>query len=171
MKSNKRSTHSTVATRFDQKAGHKSDKKISEPASCKVCGAVYINNHWTFDKDVLRGDGFKKIEPAEVICPACLQIRNGVPSGFVYIKGEFFTRHREEIESLLKNEEKKLNKTNPLSRIMDFEIVDSGAVVTTTTEQLAQHFGRSLEKAYGGNVSYDFSRGNKLARVYWERDE
>ena len=43
-------------------------------------------------------------------------------------------------------------------------------VITTTTEHLAQRLGHALEKAFGGEVRYDFSHENKLARVYWQRD-
>ena len=39
--------------------------------------------------------------PHEAVCPACLQIKDGIPAGFVYIKGEFFNEHKEEIENLL----------------------------------------------------------------------
>jgi hypothetical protein len=42
--------------------------------------------------------------------------------------------------------------------------------VTTTTEHLAQRLGGMLEKAFGGEVRYDFSHENKLARVSWHRD-
>lgn len=42
--------------------------------------------------------------------------------------------------------------------------------VTTTTEHLAQRLGHALEKAFDGEVRYDFSHENKLAHVYWRRD-
>ena len=42
--------------------------------------------------------------------------------------------------------------------------------VTTTTEHLAQRLGRALEKAFSGDVLYDFSHENKLARVKWRRE-
>ena len=42
--------------------------------------------------------------------------------------------------------------------------------LATTTELLAQRLGRALEQAFGGSVSYDFSRENKLARVTWHHD-
>ncbi len=106
----------------------------------------------------------------EIICPACLQIRNGEPEGYVYISGDFIAKHREEIENLLRNEEEKLNFTNPLARIMKIENEKEGFTLTTTTVHLAQHFGRALHRAYGGEVRYDVSREDVLARVYWERD-
>ncbi len=171
MKSNKRYTNTTFTKRVDHEAGHASNKRISEPAICEECKAVYTKGRWTFDKNPLKNSKSKKTVPDQTTCPACVQIKNGVPNGFVYLKGNFYTEHREEILNLLKNEEEKLKITNPLARIMEHKNAKNRLTVTTTTEHLAQHFGRVLKNAYGGEVEYDFSHENKLARVYWERDE
>lgn len=171
MRTNKKYTNVTFTKRVDHEAGHTSNKRISEPAICRKCEAVYSRGRWTFDKMVLKSEPYNKIEPQATVCPACAQINTGIPAGFVYIKGGFFNEHQEEIENLLKNEEEKLSKTNPLARIMSTKKSKNRITITTTTEHLAQHFGRVLKNAYGGDVRYDFSHENKLARVYWERDE
>jgi hypothetical protein len=49
------------------------------------------------------------------------------------------------------------------------ELSDRGALVTTSTEDLAQRLGRALEKAYDGRVRYGFSRENKIAHIWWSR--
>ena len=60
---------------------------------------------------------------------------------------------------------------NPLARIIGWEREKSGrVVVTTTTQHLAQRLGHALEKAFSGQVRYDFSHENQLARVWWRRD-
>jgi hypothetical protein len=92
-----------------------------------------------------------------------------VPSGFVYVKGEFSIKHRDEIGRLLRNEAERDAQDNPLARIMGWEVTDDQLVIKTTTEHLAQRLGHALEKAFDGEVRYDFSHENKLARVYWER--
>jgi hypothetical protein len=73
---------------------------------------------------------------------------------------------------LLKNEAARAAEDNPLGRIMKWEKQEKGLglLVSTTTERLAQRLGHALEKAYGGDVKYDFSHENKLARVYWRRE-
>ena len=81
---------------------------------------------------------------------------------------KFFTKHKEKIENLLINKVEKISYTNPFAHIMDIKKVNKQKTITTTTEHLAQHFGRILRNAYGGNVRYDFSHENKLARVYWK---
>ena len=170
MPSQKRYTNLNFTKRVDHEAGHASDKHISEPAVCKECGAIYQRGHWTNDKRVLSADRFEDIEPHSMECPACLQIRTGEPAGFVFLDGEFFASHKEEIKNLLKNENAKAMEVNPLARIMEWDDANQRMTVTTTTEHLAQHLGRSLQRAFDGDVRYDFSHENKLARVYWHRD-
>ena len=95
---------------------------------------------------------------------------SGVPSDRTFIDGRFVSEHADEIKNLLKNENEKTAKVNPLARIMEIRPEADRLVVTTTTEHLAQQLGRSLGKAFGGDVRYDFSHENKLARVHWHRD-
>jgi NMD protein affecting ribosome stability and mRNA decay len=170
MSGNKRYTDVYFKKRVDHEAGHARDRRIGEPAICAECAAVYTKGRWTFEKDFLTADPFNKIKPQETICPACRQIETGEPAGFVYLEGGFLNEHKEEIENLLKNEAAKTVETNPLARIINFQNTKTGMTVTTTTEHLAQHLGRSLKKAFDGDVRYDFSHENKLARVYWQRD-
>lgn len=171
MPSKKKYTNVYFTKRVDHQDGHQSDKKISEPALCSECGAIYAKGRWTFEKIFETSSPMHKAELPETICAACLQIKEGVPAGFVYIKGKFFKEHKEEIENLLRNEAAKTSETNPLARIMDWKEAKTRLTVTTTTEHLAQHLGRALQRAYNGDVRYDFSHENKLARVYWQRDQ
>lgn len=105
------------------------------------------------------------------ICPACEQMRAGVPNGFVYVYGNFFATHCDEVEQLLRNEAARAGEDNPLARIMEWERSDIDTLVlSTSTEHLAKRLGQALEKAFSGQVHYDFSHENKLARVRWHRD-
>ncbi len=42
-------------------------------------------------------------------------------------------------------------------------------IISTTTEKMAQRIGRAVKKAFHGEVAYNWSHDNKLARVDWER--
>lgn len=170
MRSEKRYTNTTFTKRVDHDAGHKSSKHPSEPALCKKCGAVYQKGHWTLAKGALKVGRYDKLEYFFRTCPACLQMTKGEPSGFVYIEGDFLGKHKDEIVNLLRNESENATHTNPLARIMNLELTANRLIVTTTTEKLAQRIGRSLNRAFGGDIRYDFSHENKLARVYWHRE-
>jgi hypothetical protein len=62
-------------------------------------------------------------------------------------------------------------ENNTLARILGWKRGDGHKlIVTTTTEHLAQRLGHALKKAFCGEVQYDFSHENKLARVSWKRE-
>ena len=172
-RSNKRFTNTTFTKRVDHEAGrHHTKRAAKEPAVCKSCGAVYAGRRWTAANAVRDTREPKHWRPAKVTtCPACIQAKGGVPSGFVYIEGAFVAAHRDEIENLLRNEAERAAEDNPLAQIMLWkENGDGKLMLTTTTEHLAQRLGHAFEKAFDGKVNYDFSHENKLARVTWRRD-
>jgi len=170
MQSNKRYTNTTFTKRVDHIEGHKSYKHPTEPAVCRECHAIYSQEHWMLGELVSKRDGLKYDELRETLCPACWQIKNGEPSGFLFVDGHFFTEHKDEMERHLRNENREMAEINPLARIMELKRANDHLEVTTTTEHLAQKLGKSLNRAFGGDVRYDFSHENKLARVYWHRD-
>lgn len=86
------------------------------------------------------------------------------------MSGSFLKEHRTEILSLIEHESKKAREDNPLSRIMNRRDSEGQMVIETTTEHLAQRLGHAIKKAYSGDVSYDFSHENKVARINWHRD-
>jgi len=173
MRSGKRYSNVTFSKRVDHEAGrHRAPRASAEPAKCSVCGAVYSDRRWTPAGTPKKSAKHKHWHPAAIIvCPACTKQREGLPSGFVYVSGDFLPSHRLEIERLLDKEAERAAVDNPLARIMTREIDENGRlVISTTTEHLAQRLGHALEKAFEGEVRYDFSHENKLARVYWHRD-
>lgn len=170
MRSAKRYTNATFTKRVDHDGGrHRAPRAPTEPAVCPGCDAVYIGRRWT--ESVSPGVLARRAEPLTVrICPACRQRRVGVPRGFVHIDGEFFRTHRGDVERLLHNEASRARENNPLQQILGWQQFRNGAlVVNTSTEHLAQRFGRALEKAYDGVVRYRFSHETKVAHVWWRR--
>jgi len=172
MRSNKPFTNKTFTKRVDHEGGrHRTARAISEPAVCKDCGAVYANRRWTAAQ-IMAGNKPQVDRTAEMtVCPACKQASSGEPRGFVYLDGAFLVGHRNDIESLILNEAKRAGEDNPLARILELKENDGHRLtVTTTTEHLAQRLGHAVEKAFGGEVEYNFSHENKIARVSWHRD-
>lgn len=173
MNKTKRFTSATFTKKVDHETGrHYTRRAPSEPAVCGECGSVYHNRRWiTAGEAAARVRDFDLSEAHVEPCPACQQQKEGLPRGFLFCGGSFLATRREEIERLLNNEANRAAHDNPLARIMSSKSEKAGGLtVTTTTEHLAQRLGHALEKAFGGEVRYDFSHENKLARVYWSRD-
>ena len=172
MKSAKRYTTQTFKKRVDHEGGlHRPTRKLAEPTSCPKCGAVYSDGRWVLRATVHEDPKHTHWRPAEATtCPACKQIETRAVGGYVTISGKFLKEHRDEIHSLITNEVGRTLEDNPLSRIMGLSENSDHLVIETTTEHLAQRLGRALEKAYSGQVTYDFSHENKVARVSWHRD-
>lgn len=171
MRGNKRFTNTTFSKRVDHDGGrHRTGRARSEPATCKRCGAVYANRRWTTAQNTTR-NGTDQRTAQLTVCPACKQAAGGEPRGFVYLDGAFLAGHGTEIQNLILNEAKRASEDNPLARILELKEGDGHKLtVTTTTEHLAQRLGHAVEKAFGGEVQYNFSHENKIARVSWQRE-
>ena len=140
-------------------------KSYKEPTVCPRCGLVYRRRRWQRMPDF---DAAKAVQRHK--CPACRKEEDHYVMGIVQISGDFFKRRRDEMVNMLRNEEQKTSVHNPLDRIMNIAEDESGVRVETTSEKLAVHLGRTLYHAYGGDVEYRFSDEQKLARVYWHRE-
>ena len=175
MRSSKRYSNATFTKRVDHegRGKHRPTRSPAEPLVCEQCGAEFRHRRWVLAHTPVRAQKSAAglIPPRPTICPACTQMRSGVPSGYLRVSGGFYAAHRAEIEQLLLNEAKRTAEDNPLARLMRWEGVRGHELaLSTTTEHLAQRLGHALEKAFGGEVRYDFSHENKVARVDWRRD-
>jgi hypothetical protein len=106
------------------------------------------------------------------LCPACRRVEHGAPRGFLHVDGEFVRTHRIDLEHLIRNEAARAAEDNPLARVVHWGGDGAGGLlVATTTEHLAVRLGRALESAYDGDLRYGFAHENKLAHVWWRRDD
>ena len=174
MRTQKRYTNTTFTHRPDHEAGrHRPPRAPAEPRVCGTCGAVYQKRRWVTAELAgpipPRGDAGEP--PVIVTCPACRKIAAKSPNGFVYFGGAFLAAHRDEIVQLVQAEAGRAAVDNPTARLIAWEAMEDGRLsVSTTTEHLAERIGRAVSRAYDGDVRYDFSHENKLARVHWHRD-
>jgi NMD protein affecting ribosome stability and mRNA decay len=143
---------------------------LREFTMCRICNALYHNKQWYLQEEWAdRIRHMQGLEIAQAICPACRKIRDHSPAGVVTLEGYFLKNHQDEILRLIKNEERRAMGINPLERIIDLKALDNSVEVTTTTEKLAQRIGRTVHRAYSGELKFRWSNGVKLARVYWAR--
>lgn len=152
--------HDELRQEYEHDA-YRSQQKPEEPAVCPDCGAVCHEGRWQW---LARPEGAH-----EVVCPACLRIRDRFPAGFADIGGEFFRSHRDELIHLIRHHEAKAKGEHALVRIMDIEDTDDGILVTTTDIRLARDIGDALHRAYSGELEYHYNEGEKLLRVHWRR--
>jgi NMD protein affecting ribosome stability and mRNA decay len=135
--------------------------KPPSPAVCPSCKAVFDNGRWTWDR--------ASEDAIEQTCPACQRIHDKFPAGYVTIKGEFFTAHRDEIIALITSKEDREKAEHPLQRIMAIEDVREGLQITTTDSHLARGIGEALHDAYKGDLKLKYSRDENLLRATWKR--
>lgn len=135
--------------------------KLKEPTVCTACGAVFARGRWAW--------GGAPAERHEALCPACLRIRDRVPAAFLTVRGAFFAEHREEISHLIHNYEQRERAEHPLKRLMSQEEQEDGAVYTFTDAHLARGIGEALQKAYDGELDYEYTKEDIMLRVTWAR--
>lgn len=137
-------------------------------AICPNCKAVFKDKRWFLDEELY--EELRDIETVpQIICPACRKVMEKYAMGYLYISGEFWETHKDEIMKLINNEVEKARGLNPLHQIIDIYKDGETTIIETTTDQLAQRLGRALYKAYKGNLEFKWSKGDKLVRVYWSR--
>lgn len=137
-----------------------------EPLVCPDCGNVYRNKQWYLesqvDEDIIG-------QPEEYVCPGCQKIRDGYYYGELTMKGSFMRDHTEEISNMIRNEVDRVQEDNPLSKLVQVSHDDDTVYIRTTNYKLAEHLGRSLYRAYEGEL--DMDRTEYMNRVHWSRDE
>lgn len=135
--------------------------KLAEPTICTECGAVFHKGRWTWAS---RPD-----KAYEIVCPACMRVRDKYPKGLLTLKGSFKDEHTEEIMGLIRNTEEQEKQQHPLSRVMDLEQQHEGLVVTTTDTHLPRRIGEALHHAYHGDLQFHYDQDEDFIRITWVR--
>jgi hypothetical protein len=140
---------------------YQSRKKLQDPTRCPTCSAVFLKGRWTWETVP---------DPVnEELCPACQRTKEGVAAGILTISGSFFQEHREEIENLIKNEEKLEMERHPLERVMSSKPEGDALRVETTGIHLARRIGDALNNSYQGELDLEYLDGQYKVRVDWQR--
>ncbi len=143
-------------------------REYTDPTICTSCGLVYHQKRWSRNPELAKKLE-KKAEKSK--CPACRKIEDGFFMGKVVLKGEFLSSHREEIENLVKNVEKREVERYPLDRIMEFKKDENEFEIKTTSEHLALAIGKAVHRSFGGEIEYFFRDQEKHVEVLWKRDK
>lgn len=136
---------------------------IKGTAFC-ACGAVYRNKRW-----ILEEIGAVRHAGQSIVCPACRRIVDHNPAGILFLSGDFYTSHEEEIHNLINNTAETAAAKNPLGRVIDISKEPDGVSISTTDVKLAQKIGREVFKSHGGELHYIWSHAESPVRVTWSR--
>jgi len=136
-------------------------KKWPDPTVCSGCGAFFTGGRWTW-KETPEG-------AHTTVCPACQHIADNYPSGYLTLRGPFFTQHRQEILRLIHNTEKQEKKEHPMERLMAVVDEEDHTLVTTTGIHLARRIGEALKHAYQGELDFTYGEAEKSIRLNWSR--
>lgn len=139
-----------------------SKRKITEPAVCPDCGAIFSKGRWAW--------GEAKPDAHEQRCPACQRVHDRVPAAFLTLRGAFLAEHRDEIMNLVDNYEQREKKEHPLKRIMSREQKGDEIEICFTDAHLARGIGEAIHHAYEGDIDYQYTREDIMLRVTWERE-
>ncbi|RMH08311.1 MAG: ATPase [Nitrospirae bacterium] len=146
---------------------------------CPSCQAVYYHKRWSLPTLEPRRSSSRTrrtmrhaaemafLAPHPLLCPACRKIREGYAQGFVSLRWDNWEAHQKDLMGLIRNEETRARRINPLERIITMHVLPDGAEIETTTERLAQRIGRQVKRAFHGTVQYKWSHKDKLVRVEW----
>ena len=133
--------------------------KLKEPTVCTGCGVLFHKGRWSW--------GPVPAGAAPVTCPACHRIRDKYPMGLVTITGTFTEDLSEQVLAVIHNAEAQEKQEHALARIMGIERRPQGFVVSTTDAHLPRRIGRSLHKAYQGELHFEYDHEEDFVRVSW----
>lgn len=131
---------------------------------CPSCKASFSDGKWSWVK--------AGPDAIDQTCPACQRIHDKFPAGYITLKGEFFSQHKEEIVALMRSREEKEKSQRPLQRIMGMDAKRDGSYeITTTDSHIARTLAEALHSAYKGDLKLRYSRDENLLRASWKREK
>lgn len=137
-------------------------EKWPEPTVCSECSAVFLEGRWAWMESAAKAH--------MIVCPACQRIKDGLPAGYLEIRGVFFASHREELLNLIYNLETQEKSEHPMERLMDISTAEDHTLITTTGIHLARRIGEALKNAYQGDLDFAYGDAEKIIRMTWSRE-
>jgi hypothetical protein len=142
---------------------YQAPSKLAQPVVCPVCHATYSDGRWQWVNS-------PRANATRHTCQACRRIRDGYPAGVITLSGAFVAGHRNDLLSLVRNNESLEKQEHPLNRIMRIEERADTIVITTTDIHLPHRIAEALRDAYKGELAIRYDREGYFARVEWRRE-
>ena len=136
---------------------------------CSKCPAYFDGKRWIYKlkREPIK---IKKGEYSIELCPGCEKIEKKWIEGIVQIRGNFWKKHKEEVEKLVQHTAERKRERTPSARIYRFVKEKDELIIETTDRALAERIGKDLEKAFSGELDIQWLKKAEYSRVYWQKD-
>jgi hypothetical protein len=140
------------------------DARHPTETRCPKCGLVFHDGVW-------KRSEVRDARGAHVrLCPACVQVRDGLAGGIVQLGGSFAVLHRQDLLNRIRNVESKTVEERPLERIIHIREENGEIFVSATTEHLVARIGKAIQRDFGGDLQLRYTPEDKFATARWRRD-
>lgn len=136
---------------------------------CPRCHAISQEKRWFLDEPLYEA---LKDSPGTraVICPGCNAVERGLYDGEVVLRSPLLAANKDVALNLIRNEEARVRRDNPLARLASVEDRGEEIRVLTITPFLAHRIGKEFEKAYHGELEIQNLPDERFTRVRWTRE-
>ena len=93
-----------------------------------------------------------------------------ISSWMITLSGGFVAGHRNDLLSLIRNNESLEKQEHPLNRIMRIDERSDSIVITTTDIHLPHRIAEAIRDAYKGELEIRYDKEGYFARVEWRRE-
>lgn len=135
--------------------------KPTEPLQCSTCSAIFHDGRWQWSAAPANAH--------KTLCPACRRIHEKFPAGYLTLEGDYAREHRADLLRTARQHELHEKAEHPLQRIMAIEESHDRVLITTTDIHLARGIGEALHRANGGELKFQYEKGEYQLRAHWAR--
>lgn len=189
-KVNRRLVHTKQFIEPHRKNPYRSQSKPEAQAVCPECGALNSKGRWNQKPALLK----KRITRSEtrapvkkeglsnynldinsakmnsILCPACRQAKEKYAMGVVELHGNHWKEKKNDIFKTIEGSEKIARSRNDQERILWTQTSKGVTKFYVTLPELARHIGRTLKKAFKGEINYNKTKEEPFLRVQWFSD-
>ena len=135
---------------------------------CPACHAIQKQEIWFVDEALYaRLNGQAGVWPH--LCPGCLRVVRGLYEGEVLLQSSLLIPTKSVALHLIRKEEERARRRNPVSRLTAIEDHGSEIIVLTTTTALAERIGQVFHHIYEGDLEISRPPAAHACRVHWFR--
>lgn len=136
---------------------------------CHECQAVSTAKRWYYNDAVRDKCQQSPGETDYTLCPGCTGIHGRLIGGFIDLKGEWDEGQKRDLLHLIEHVSRYSQRRNPANRIIALVERPGALYLETTTNWLAEHIGKEVHKAFPGELTLQWPKGDAVVRVYYER--